>query len=203
MDIVQVLHDLTFDAGLPINAIRAADAGRDVALPAFIAEVEHHLAGNANAEARPGRLFFVFHMLGSWREKSAYRPIARLLRSPRERIDDILGDAITVTSHRVMAGVFDGDPAPLYEVILDSDADEFVRSRMLEALAMVTLRGELAHEETARFLQACWNDLKPEQNCYAWNGWQSAIAMLGLSDLEESRQEGIRARVGRQQLARF
>jgi hypothetical protein len=184
MDIVQVLRDLTFDKGLPIDAIRAADADRDVAIPAFIAEVERYVAGNAEAEAEPSLLFFIFHMLGSWREKSAYRPLAKLLRLGPEELDDVLGDAVTVTSHRVMAGVFDGDPTPLYKIILDSDADEFIRSRMLEALAMVTLRGDLAREQAARFLQACWNDLKPEQDCYVWNGWQSAIAMLGLSDLK-------------------
>jgi L-asparaginase II len=50
----------------------------------------------------------------------------------------ILGDAITATTHRVMAAVFDGDPQPLYEIILDRNAEEFVRSRMCEALAMPT-----------------------------------------------------------------
>jgi hypothetical protein len=36
------------------------------------------------------------------------------------------------TTHRVMAAVFDGDPQPIYDIILDPAADEFVRSRMCE-----------------------------------------------------------------------
>ncbi len=84
-------------------------------------------------------LFFIFHLLGEWREKSAYRPLAKLLRRPADEIDAIFGGATTETSHRVMAAVFDGDPQPLYDVILEPEADEFVRSRMCETLAMLTL----------------------------------------------------------------
>jgi hypothetical protein len=90
---------------------------------------------------------------------------------------------MTDTSHRVMAAVFDGDPDPLYEIIRDADADEIVRTRMCDALAMVTLRGELPREEAARFLRACYSELEPQQANSVWDGWQSAIAMLGLIDL--------------------
>jgi hypothetical protein len=41
-----------------------------------------------------------------------------------------------------MASVFDGDPEPLYDIILDPNAEEFIliRAGMCEALAIVTLR---------------------------------------------------------------
>lgn len=184
MQIAQVLHELTFYESLPIGALRAADLDRGGALSAFLAEIERYVVANANDRAKSNPLFFIFHLLGSWREKSAYRPLARLLRSPSDEVDRILGDGVVSTSHRVMAAVFDGDPQPLYEIILDRDADEYVRSRMCEAIAMVALRGELARDEAARFFQACWGELKPEHDCFAWNGWQSAIAMLGLADLK-------------------
>jgi hypothetical protein len=83
-----------------------------------------------------------------------------------------------------MAAVFDGDPQPLYDVILEPEADEFVRCRMCEALAMVTLRGELPRAEAARFLRACYSDIEPQDECFVWQGWQSAIAMLGLVELK-------------------
>jgi hypothetical protein len=99
----------------------------------------------------------------------------------------MLDGAITETSHRVMAAVFDGDPEPLYEVILDPGADEYVRSRMCETIAMVTLRGEIPRAEAVRFLRACYFDLDPqdpEVECWVWHGWQTAIAMLGLVELK-------------------
>ena len=184
MEIAQILDKLTFNERLPVEAIRAADADRLAVLPVFMEEIERYLAANADDRTKPNPLFFIFHSLGSWREKSAYRLLTRLLRCPSDQIDGVLGDAITSTSHRVMAAVFDGDPQPLYDVILDRDADQYVRSRMCEALAMVTLRGEMPREKATRFLFTCYSELKPEHDCFVWNGWQSAIAMLGLAELK-------------------
>ena len=48
---------------------------------------------------------------------------------------------------------------------------------------MLTLRGELPREETARFLRACFTDLVPQDECFVWDGWQNAVAMLGLVEL--------------------
>jgi hypothetical protein len=116
--------------------------------------------------------------------KAAYRPLARLLRLPRRDVDRIFGDGITTTSHRVMAAVFDGDPEPLYEIILDQKAEEFIRAGMCEALAMVTLRGELDRAVAGRFLRDAFMELQPQRQNYVWVGWQSVIAMLGMSDLK-------------------
>jgi Protein of unknown function (DUF1186)/SEC-C motif len=182
MDIERILDELTYYERLPIDAIRAAAADRAAVVPAFLQVIESYVAASAEEHDEPSPVFFIFHLLGSWREKSAYRPLARLLRCPSEDGEHVLEDCSTETSHRVMAAVFDGDPQPLFDVILSRDADEFIRSRMCEALAMVTLRGELPREDAARFLAACFADLEPEP-VFVWNGWQSAIAMLGLEDL--------------------
>jgi hypothetical protein len=152
-------------------------------LPLFLDEIETYLALEPVARAKPTPLFFIFHLLGEWREKAAYRALARLLRLPRRDVDAIFGDGITTTSHRVMAAVFDGDPEPLYDIILDPDTGEFIRAGMCEALAMVTVRGELDRAATGRFLSDAFVEMRPQAECYVWVGWQSAIAMLGLSDL--------------------
>jgi hypothetical protein len=143
MDAEEILNELTYAAGLPREALKAASAQRAKMLPPFLQEIETYLALEPAARAKPTPLFFVFHLLGEWREKVAYRPLARLLRLPGREVDGIFGDGITTTSHRVMAAVFDGDPEPLYQIILDLNAEEFIRAGMCEALAMVTLRGEL------------------------------------------------------------
>jgi hypothetical protein len=181
MDAALILDQLAERNRLPVEAIRAASADRASAVPIFLQAIERCLSASADAPSL--RAFFVvFHLLGNWREKSAYRPLCRLLRRPE--IDEILGDAITETSHRVMAAIFDGDPAPLYEVILDPNADEYVRSRMCQVIAIVTLRGELPRAEAARFLTACYSELDPQDECWVWQGWQSTVAMLGLVELK-------------------
>jgi uncharacterized protein YchJ len=182
MDASQVLRELNKTDGFPVEAIRAAQANRDAMVPVFLECIDECLTAGC-ASSHRSALFFVFHLLGEWREKSAYRPLAKLLRQPEDAIDAILGGAITETVHRVMAGVFDGDPEPLYEVIGDSNVDQYIRSRICHTLAMVTRRGELLRDEAARFLGECYSQLEHD-DCFVWNGWLDAIAWLGLDDLK-------------------
>jgi hypothetical protein len=175
----EILDQLGSGEGLPVDAIRAADANRAAMVPLFLRTFDQAATLSPSVQ---DALFFAFHLLGQWREKSAYRPLAAFLRRPADEVEPILAGAVTETSHRVMASVFDGDPHPLYEVILDPEADEFIRSHMFDALAMVTLRGELRREELARFLESCYGGLRPQDECFAWHGWQGAIARLGLSE---------------------
>jgi Protein of unknown function (DUF1186) len=184
MEPEKILHELTYAHGLPRAALKAASAQRVEMLPLFLDEIEAYLALEPATRAKPTPLFFIFHLLGEWREKAAYRPLARLLRLPRRDVDAIFGDGITTTSHRVMAAVFDGDPEPLYNIILDPNAEEFIRAGICEALAMVTLRGELDRAAAGRFLRDSFIEMRPQAECYVWVGWQSAIAMLGMSDLK-------------------
>ena len=182
MDAETILRQLGTSEGLPVEALRAASQNRAAVLPTFLQTIEEFRAGHATP-ATEKALFYIFFLLGEWRERAAYRPLAAMLRRPSDEIDKILGDAITETAHRVMAAVFDGDPAPLYDVIRDPNADEFVRNAIFHALAMVTLRGELPREDAAQFLRASYVELLPQDECYVWSGWQSAVALLGLEEL--------------------
>src|SRR6202022_2790303 len=184
MDAGKILHELTYAEGLPKEALKAPSAQRVEMLPLFVEEIETYLALEPAARAKPTPLFFIFHLLGEWKEKVAYKPLARLLRIPGQEVDAIFGDGITTTGHRVMAAVFDGDPDPLFQIVLDPNADEYLRASMCEALAMVTLRGDLDRDLAGRFLRDLFMEMQPQAECYAWVGWQSAIAMLGLSDLK-------------------
>jgi len=184
MDAQAILHELAHAAGLPREALKAASAQRGEMVPLFLEEIETYLALKPAARAKPTPLFFAFHLLGEWREKAAYRPLARLLKLPGREVDAIFGDGITTTSHRVMAAVFDGNPEPLYDIILDPNAEEFIRAGMCEALAVVTIRGELDRAVASRFLRDAFSDLQPQRQNFVWVGWQSAVAMLGLSELK-------------------
>jgi len=166
MDSGAILHELTYANGLPRAALQAASAQRIELLPKFLGVIEDYLGQEPGARASRTPLFFIFHLLGEWRERTAYKPLARLLQSPAEETDAIFGDATAETAHRVMAAVFDGDPQPLFDIILDPGADEYIRSRMCEALAMVTLRGELDRDRAARFLRDAFNELQPQQRCF-------------------------------------
>jgi uncharacterized protein len=170
MNISEIVAQLRVMHEVPRVAIRAAEADRASAVPAFLAEIDRYLRSGGTIEERWG-LYWMFHLLGQWREKSAYRPLAQLLRSPPEEIDDIFSVVVGDTVHRVMGAVFDGDPKPLYDVILDEGADEYVRGRLCEALAVVAVRGDVSRDEIAGFLRSCYVDLRPQSESFVWNGW--------------------------------
>ena len=90
----------------------------------------------------------------------------------------------------------------MYEVIEAEHADEFVRSRMLETLAMVTFGGGLDRGEVATYLRDCFIKLRPHAENFVWHGWQSAIALLGLSELCSLVKKAFeRGLIGRQLMA--
>jgi Protein of unknown function (DUF1186)/SEC-C motif len=182
MDPTRVIEELGVPGRLPVEAIRAAQADRVMMAPIFLRTIDDFL--ELRGPVDPNALFFIFHLLGEWREKSAYWPLAVLLRLPGDVLDTILGDCITETTHRVMAAVFDGDPEPLYAIIRDSEADEYVRAKMLQTIAMLTRRGELPRDTTAAFLRDCFSQLEPKEDCYVWSGWIDAVVWLGLTELK-------------------
>jgi hypothetical protein len=180
MDTAQILAQLAAADVLPEEAILAARLQKVAFIPEFIALIEAHAAGTRDWREEPELLFVAFHLLGEWQEKSAYRALLRFLRSPAV---ELLGDAMIDTSHRVIAAVFDGDTGPLRDLILDPNADEFVRALMLEAMALLDFAGEIRREETTEFLRDCFQALQGEPGCFAWSGWQRAIAVLGIDEL--------------------
>jgi Protein of unknown function (DUF1186)/SEC-C motif len=189
MEPAAILDELMRSEDLPKDALRAATERRADMVPLFVEQIENYLQTGAAGRGNDAPLFFIFHLLGDWKETSAYRALSRLLRCAPDDIDAALSDAITMTTHRVMAAVFDGDPHPIYNVILDENAEEFVRSRMCETLAMLVLQGRLDRADVASFLRDCWINLQPRDECFVWQGWQSAIALLGLVELKDIVKE--------------
>lgn len=185
MDASAILDKFTFYEDLPKEALRAASARRAEMTPLFLDEIEKYLAASSEERDDSTPLFFIFFLLGEWREKTAYRSLARLLRISSDDIHALIGDGVTEAAHRVMAAVFDGDPEPLFDIILDSQADEFVRSRMCEVLAMLVVAGELSKERVASFLAEAFGKLPKdeEEECFVWSGWMDAIAALGLNEM--------------------
>ena len=188
MDPLQILQALNERGRLPVEPIREARAKREVIVPLVLQEIDEFIA-TGRTRIGEDALFLAFHLLGEWRETAAYRPLASLLRLPSDTLEAVLGDAKTVTTHRVMTAVFDGDPAPLHAIIRDEAADEFIRSRMIQALAMLTLSGAVPRAETTAFLRDCYDRLQPREGCFVWDGWQYAVAWLGLVELKPLVQE--------------
>ena len=151
--------------------------------PPIIALMERAIAGEVLSDRETTILFRGLHVLGAARHPAACAPLLRMLALPEPVLDDLLGDAITATLPRIMAGVFDGGGDSLFAAIADRGRDEYVRNALLGAATWLTWEGRIELVRLKRLLEAI--DQKPladDGEC-VWLAWINAIALLGLSDL--------------------
>jgi hypothetical protein len=179
----EILAALGRPGPLPRAAMAEAGRAREAMVPLFLDEIARLQAADADDAAAAVSFLFIFFLLGEWRETSAYRPLLQILRREGDIPEILLGYALTENAAQVIAGVFDGDPEPLYALIADPRPDGFVRVAMFETLVMVTLDGRLPRPEAERFLTDFPGLLTPDTGEEVWWAWAEAVAALGVGAL--------------------
>ena len=168
---------------LPRAELKAAGEAREAMVPLFLAHIDRLTGAGLDAADDPA-FIFVYHLLAEWGETRAYRPLLRLLRGDPEFVDTLMGDGITESGARVVVRLFDGDLGPIFEAALDSEAEEYVRGQMLDALAMLAGEHAPLRPAVADFLRSFPAAVAPEMTPdIVWHAWADAIADLGLADM--------------------
>src|SRR5208283_4339292 len=158
---------------LPREALEAASSQRSEVsvlllekLSQAVAEIEKlEAAGFPRASLKrflkaPSPLFFGVFLLADWREKAAYRPLARVMRFPWVSHDKMLGEpALEEPGYRIMVAVFDGDPKFIFDIILDLDANSSVRFWQWHALTLLALEGKLDRAVVADFARKAFVEM--------------------------------------------
>ena len=180
----RLLDALSNDVPLPSLAIAVATLYAQEIERDILALVER--ASSEDLDVPSARLLFRgLHILGGRRFTSLYRPLVTLLRGPQDYIEYLLGDAITATLPKILAGVFDGDQGPLRALITDLRVDAFVREAALKALGFLALDGQIDRADFEAFLLRFDQDkLVAPDDDVMWHGWMSVVAVLGLVALE-------------------
>jgi len=177
------------EAGLPVDALRAASARRAEMTPLLIAEIERIAALAEPPEQDEMKGFFAFFLLAEWRETAACRPILRLLRRPLAA--DIFGDGLFETCARVLASVFDGDLEPMFETVLDREVDDMIRAEICAALTLLAVRGAVPRDRVAQFAVRAFDFLEKEPSI-VWCGWAEMVEQLGLAHLRPKVERAFR-----------
>ena len=132
--IIAALRD---ERDLPTAEIAAATLYADLLIPDILALLER--VQHDDLDVPSDRLLFRgIHILGAGRVSAAYRPLVAFLRGPQDRVETLLGDAITENLSEILAGMFDGDEGPLCELIVDASVGPFVREATLAAAGAVS-----------------------------------------------------------------
>ncbi|MGB8400891.1 MAG: DUF1186 domain-containing protein, partial [Bradyrhizobium sp.] len=167
----------------PVLALGLCTIRIEESAPALRALLERAADGETLSDDEELLLFRGLYILGGARDTEACGPLLRLLRRPGHELDDLLGEAVTHGLARIAAGLFDGDTEALFDLIVDSSVDEFVRDALLGAATFLTWQGLIARERMQRLLIQFYQQRLAPDDDEAWAGWLRAIAMLGLRDL--------------------
>jgi hypothetical protein len=179
-----LIDALRNESELPSTAVEFAALYADAIEPDVVAIVEQAQREDLNVASR--RLFFRgIHILGGRRLSAAYRPLVAVLRGPHERVDTLLGDAVTETLSRILAGLCDGDGEPLYELAADRAVYPFVREAALNALAFLAFEGRIDRAAFEAFLlRFDAARLAAADDDLMWHAWMTAVAVLGVTALQ-------------------
>lgn len=169
---------------LPRDALVAAGQSREAMVPVFLDYIGKLQTAKIDDLERMDAFVFIFFLLAEWRETRAFRPLTKLLRRDPEFLDALLGDSITEASARVMAGVFDGDLQPLFDILQDDTADSFLRGEMFDTLAIVALENPGLRPRVSQFLVDFFDLTGTNTGEEVWWSWAECIAALGLSNME-------------------
>ena len=184
-----LIDELAFCDGLPRDTIRECIARQDEMVPIFLEILRDYAEVRDTIDDRERALFFIIHILGELGERRAFTPLMDVLESEPERVEAVLGDAITETAQMLIISVFDGNVNALYKVINNPSADEFARNATFRAWAYLVDGGAIGRVEAERYLTDCLDTLQPQQSHYIWGCLLDVIAILGFENLRPLADE--------------
>lgn len=92
-------------------------------------------------------------LLAQFREKKAYPSVIELMHLPIDSIDRLIGDMLTESMPQILTSIYDGNHAPIFELIENSTVDRCVRSIMGACLSSLIYQGLLDREVVILWLQ--------------------------------------------------
>lgn len=189
-----LIEDLAGAVHLPVAALRKALEHPDAVAEATLPIIVKAATGAELEEREANLLFWGLHIMARARDTRAFGPLLALLRQDIEVVEAVLGDAVSATLSRILASVYDGQPEPLFRLILDSSLDDGIREAVLMACVTLCVTGRIERDALHRLLVR-FDDAKASvEGDIGWSAWEEAIATLGLRDLaprvEAARKDG-------------
>lgn len=173
-----LVEQLATDQGLPREAIGACLLNIEAVAPDLLALVSQAADGTLE-ESEADRFFIGLHILAGARDQRLFVPLMRLLRRSAAEVDELLGDAHTMTLPRVLVGCFDGDVDTLFALIRDPELDEYTRDSLFRALAFLTWEGRIDRAATHTFIAQFARDRPVPDGDFGWFAWSTVVELLG------------------------
>jgi hypothetical protein len=180
----EIIRSFAQSETVPVEAIRAACGepsdftGKAIALLDAVAE------GTAPPQMSEG-VCVLAHVLGEIGDERAFRPLMKVLALPSNTLDELFGDAITVSMGSILISLMGDDQATLERVMLDTTVDPFARDGCFRAWSYAALTGRIGRAHAHDFLAGYLQRANLERGDFGFSSWTDAATMLRFADLTE------------------
>jgi hypothetical protein len=121
---------------------------------------------------------YVVALLAHFKEPAAHLPIIRAFLIDDEPREELWGDMVTEPLPALLFQTCGGSLAAIKELVINKDADEFVRGSAVEALTYAVARGIVERQEVIDFLTEMFTGSEAGEGSLLWSMMASAISAL-------------------------
>lgn len=181
-EIIAELKD--YNGVFPRAGVEAAVREREAITPHLLQALDEAVDWEPDVASENWHLpIYALYLLAQFRETPAYPRVVAICKMPHEALDRLLGDTLTEGLDRILASVFDGDPALIKSVIENPDADEYARSAALSALAILALEDIFPRTELIAYLGDLLRGGLEREYSNAWNELVRVVSDLHAVEL--------------------
>jgi yecA family protein len=175
---------------LPGEALAEAVTQAQALSPDVIALLHKAASGVHLLPRQRNLLFLGLFALAAARRTEACQPFLALLRRPGWHLGHIFGEEVTAFSTELLLGLYDENPEPLFAMLEDRKTASSVRRALFHVLARLSWEGRTPRDRFVALLDRFDREELAAKDDPAWRGWEEAIALLGLKELEPRVRRG-------------
>jgi len=121
----------------------------------FLLEILSNTRDNLEKYADPSYFGHIYatYLLAQFRVKDAYPPLIDLMSIPDDLTYTLFGDFVLEAGSRMLASVCEGDTSLIKLLVENKNADEYMRTQAIEALAILAIKGLVENDEVVDYFQ--------------------------------------------------
>ena len=186
LTVPEILKELEPCTGrFPLEAMRAALLQREAIKPELLRVIDALAEDPVGFAGRKDYMLHIFavYLLAQFREKQAYPLLAKIVNAPGELPFDLFGDMVTEGLGRILASLYDGDPAPLERLVETETVNGYVRIAAIDAFLVLEHSGQISREKVIHYFQQLFDGKLQRNYSLAWDGLVSAVADMPAPEL--------------------
>ena len=117
-------------------------------------------------------------LLSHFRESAAHLPFIRAFSLTEEQLVDLWGDMTTETLPTLLYRTCDGSMEAIKALIVNRDADQYVRCAAMEALSYVVAFDSTKRDEVVGFFQGLFSGTEAHPDSYFWGNMTATLCDL-------------------------